>query len=166
MSRFTNYTLAASQANSTTSLANVGAGTPEPWIFTVPPGATIDILATVAFTSAATTTGLSLSFLVANPVGADASAAGVYRTEIAVDAAVTATGVVDGDAISVAANTTTSYTVTSASSTAGNMVAVAHGYIKNFSTNANVTVTVQFASEVGASAVTLLAGSTAIGTLS
>lgn len=165
MSRATNYTLAASQANSTVTLATVG-GTVEPWTFNVPPGATLELAACVAFTAAATTTGLAFSLLVANASGADASALGIYRTEIAVDAAVTATGVVDGENISVAANTSTSYTVTSPSSTAGTMVAITHGFIKNFSTNANVTVTVQFASEVGASAVTLLAGSTAVGTLS
>jgi hypothetical protein len=161
----TSYTLAASQANSTVTLATVGPST-LPWTFTIPPNATLDLSVLVGFTSAATTTGISLSLLVQNPVGADATTRGIYRTEIAVDAALTATGVVDGDVISVAANANTSYTVTSAASTAGNMVAVIHSHIRNFATNGNVTVTVQFASEVAASAVTLLAGSTAVGTIS
>jgi hypothetical protein len=160
-----NYTLAASQANSTVTLATIGTTT-EPWAFTVPPGATLDVSMLLAFTSAATTTGLSVSLLVANPNGADATALGVYRVETAVDAALVASGVADGDVISVAQNASTSYTVTTAASTAGNMVSTLRAYIRNRSTNANLTVTAQFASEVGSSAVTLLAGSTALGTIS
>lgn len=161
----TNFTLAAPQANSTTTLATIG-GTVEPWVFVVPPGATLDLSLTGVFTSAATTTGLSISALVSNPFGAERSVLGSFRTEIAVDAALTATGVVDGDQISVAANTSTSYTVTSAASTAGNLPLTWRGMLKNFSTNAAATVTLQFASEVGSSAVTLLAGTTAIGVTS
>lgn len=160
-----NYTLVAAQANSTTTLATIGT-TAEPWTFTVPPGATLLVDMLAVFTAAAVTTGISLSALVANPVGAERTVLGGYRSEIAVDAALTATGVAAGGPVSVATNTTTAYTVTSPSSTAGNMPAVMKLCLKNLSTNANVTVTMQFASEVGASAVTLLAGSSAIGTIS
>ena len=159
------YMLAASQANSTVTLATIGTTT-VPWTFTVPPGATLNLAARLIFTADAITTGISLSALVANPNGAETTVIGNYRAGIAVDAALVATEVVDGDVISVAANTSTSYTVTSASSTAGNMVANYSAAIRNNSTNANVTVTLQFASEVAASAVTLLAGSSASGALS
>ena len=161
----TNYTLAANQANSTVTLATIGT-TAEPWTFTCPPGATIDISLKAIFTAAATTTGISLSALVANPFGAERTALGFYQANIQVDAALTATGVTDGDQVSVATNTSTSYTVTSASSTAGNMTATYALALRNFSSNQPVTITLQFASEVAASAVTLLSGTTAIGVTS
>lgn len=162
------YTLPVDQANSTNVLATIGTSA-EPWTWTVPPGATFTIDGDLSFYAAANTTGLSLSLLVANPAGADGTALGSYSARIAVATGVAASDVAGGDGISVAANTSTSYTVTSTASTAtpgDHMWARWSAKIRNFSTNANLTVTAQFASEVNASAVTLVKGSSISGTVS
>lgn len=159
-----NYTLSASQANSTTTLATIG-GTVEPWVFSVPPGGTLDLVASLAFSTAAGTTGITLGALVANPVGADRTVLGAYSAVIPVTNAASAAALEGSGAVSVAANTSTAYSVTSTDAS-GTAVGRYMLRVKNFSTNVAATVTLQFASEVGSSAVTLAAGSTAVGTIS
>lgn len=164
MANPTNYTLAATQANSTTTLATVG-GTVEPWVFTIPAGGTLNLEAEFGFSTAASTTGITLAVLVSNPVGAANTVLGTYSATIPVTSATAASALQGGGVISVAPNASTAYSVTSTDAS-GTAFANFRSAIRNFSTNADVTVTLQFASEVGSSAVTLAAGSTAVGTIS
>lgn len=160
----TNYTTAATQANSTVTLATIGS-TAEPWVFQVNPGGTFDLEVAVPFSTAAGTTGLTLGLSVANPNGADGSVVGGYMSLIPVTNAQSAAAESQSGAISVATNTTTVYSVTS-SAAANTAVASFRAFGKNLSTNRTAVLTVQFATEVATSAATIAAGATAILTTS
>lgn len=150
--------LSSTQANSTTTPAIL---TSHEW--TLAAGKTITLQGQLIATAAATTTGLVYGLQINQASGADASVTGSYALYVNLSASATATGLADGDVISVAANTTTDYTITGTATTSGNNFAKLQAVIKNNSTNANATIRVVFASEVATSAVTAQVGTSAAG---
>lgn len=146
--------LSATQANSTTSPTVLTGCT-----FTLLPGQTLQLNATLVFTAAATTTGAALGVRVAQGSGADANARGSAFALVNVANAAGAGGLSDGDQFNVAANTNSLFETVGTASTSGNNGAMIRAVVHNASTNANTTVTVEFRSEVGGSAVTAQIGS-------
>lgn len=148
--------LTATQANSTVTPAVLTGHT-----FTIPPGKTALIQAQMAFTAAATTTGALYGIRVAQGAGANGNAIGSWFATVAVTSAAGAGALEDGDSYNVAAGANAIGSVLGTATTAGNQGASATAIVRNTSTNANTTVTVEFASEVAASAVTAQIGTSA-----
>lgn len=96
-------------------------------------------------------------------MGANGNAQG--STVIAVNrtSAASAIGLEDGDVFNVAAGANAVVSVIGTASVAGNNSARLQAVIRNQSTNANTTVTVEFATEVAFSAVTAQIGTAAAG---
>lgn len=149
--------LSATQANSTTTPETLTGCT-----FTLLPGQTAQINAVLVFTAAATTTGGALGIRVAQGSGADANARGSAFAMVNVANAAGAGGLSDGDQFNVAAAANSLFETVGTASTAGNNGAAIRAVVHNASTNANTTVTVEFRSEVGGSAVTAQIGSGAV----
>lgn len=146
--------LSATQANSTTTPATLTDCT-----FTLLPGQTMQLNAVLIFTAAATGTGGALGVRVAQGSGADANAQGSAYAIVSVANAAGAGALSDGDAFNVAANANSLWETVGTASTSGNNGAAIRAVVHNASTNANTTVTVEFRSEVGGSAVTAQIGS-------
>lgn len=149
--------LTATQANSTVTPAVLTGCT-----FTLTPGQSMTLVANLIFTSAATTTGGALGVRVAQAIGADANATGSAVGYVNLSNAAAATGLSDGDRFDVAANTDAFFQILGTATTAGNNSARIEAIVWNRSTNVNTTVTVEFRSEVAASAVTAQIGSGAV----
>lgn len=152
--------LTATQANSTVTPAVLTGHT-----FTLLPGKVLKLQGQVICTSAATTTGFAVGIRVANASAADANAIGSCSIEVALSSAAAATPLVDGDVFNVGANANAFVEVLGTATVAGNNSAKYQATIKNQSTNKNVTVTVEFRSEVATSAVTAQIGTGAVGVI-
>jgi hypothetical protein len=146
--------LTGTQANSTVTAAVLTGAT-----FTLTPGQTGTFTAIVAFTAAATTTGIGCGFRVAQAASADAVARGAWLGYGNINAAIAATGLSDGDHYNVAANANTYGELLTTGTSAGQQAAMVTAVVINGSTNVNTTVTFEFRSEVATSAVTLQIGS-------
>lgn len=151
--------LSSTQANSTVTPAVLTDCT-----FTLTPGQSLTLDAILIFQSAATTTGGALGIRVAQGAGANGNARGSAWSYVQLSALPTATGLGDGDVFNVGAGANTLFETlgTAASATATNHAAYAKAVVHNVSTNVNTTVTVEFRSEVGGSAVTAQIGSGAV----
>lgn len=148
--------LTATQANSTVTPAVLTGHT-----FTIPPGKTALINANLAATAAATTTGIALGIRVAQGAGANGNAQGSWFITTALTSAAAATALEDGDIYNVAAGANALGEVLGTATTAGNNAASGTAIVRNTSTNANTTVTIEFRSEVAGSAVTAQIGTSA-----
>ena len=146
--------LTTTQASTSTTLAVVTGHT-----FTIPPNTAATIVSNLIFTAAATTTGLNHAIRVANPAGASANVVGNAYFSNNQSASAAATSLQDGDAFNVAANANSAISVLGANTTSGNNASIVFANIFNQSTNTSATVTIEFATEVAASAVTLQIGS-------
>lgn len=128
-------------------------------IIEIAPNQTVSVDATFAFRSQAATSGLVIGIRLAAP--AVGNAMGSIFGTVQITSAASATGLSDGDAIQVTngANRLFSITGTGATTTANNAARFNGCFVNNGSTG-NATLQFEFASEVAASAVTLLVGST------
>lgn len=145
--------LTATQSNSTLTPAVLTGHS-----FTVEPGKVLSLTGQVVFTAAATTTGCAVGVRVAQAAGADAHAIGSTQLFVGISAAAHQTGLSDGDAFDVAASANSLVELVG---TATSVNPNGSGYqlsVKNLSTNANTTVTIEFRSEVDTSAVTAQIG--------
>lgn len=149
--------LAATQANSTTTPAVLSGCT-----FTLLPGESLTLDAILIFTAAATTTGGALGIRVAQAAGASANARGSAHGYVNLSNAAAATGLADGDVFNVAAGANALFEVLGTATTAGNNAAHIKAVVHNPAAAHNTTVTVEFRSEVGGSAVTAQIGSGAV----
>lgn len=149
--------LTATQVNSTTTPAVLTGCT-----FTLTPGQTMTLVANLIFTAAATTTGAAIGVRVAQAASADANATGSAVGYVNLSSSAVATGLSDGDAYNVAANTNSLFQILGTATTAGNNSARIEAIVWNRSTNVDTTVTVEFRSEVAGSAVTAQIGSGAV----
>lgn len=149
--------LSSTQANSTVTPAVLTGCT-----FTLTPGQSLTLDAILIFTSAATTTGGALGVRVAQAASANANARGAAHGYVNLANAAAATGLADGDRFDVAAGANALFEVLGTATTSGNNAAHIKAVVHNFSTNVNTTVTVEFRSEVGGSAVTAQIGSGAV----
>jgi hypothetical protein len=152
--------LTATQANSTVTPAVLTGHT-----FTLLPGKVLQLSGQVICTSAATTTGFAVGIRVANAAAADANAIGSCMIEVDLTSAAAATSLTDGDVFNVGANANALVEVLGTATVAGNNAAKYQATIKNQSTNKNVTVTVEFRSEVATSAVTAQIGTGCVGVI-
>jgi hypothetical protein len=150
--------LTATQANSTVTPAVLTGHT-----FTIPAGKTLTLTSQLIFTAAAITTGAGYGIRVTQPTGANGNAQGSWYAQVELSSAATALGVADGDVFNVAANTNSLGEVLGTASVAGNNSAALQAVIKNQATNVSTTVTIEFRSEVAASAVTAQIGTSASG---
>lgn len=152
--------LSSTVSNSTVTPAVITSHT-----FTIPPGKTLSLQGTAVFRSAATTTGLAIGIRVAQGAGADSQARGNMSADVAISAVPAATELRGGGAFNQAAGTNLLQEVvgTGASSTTADHTARYQAAIRNTSTNANTTVTVEYRSEVAGSAVTLQPGTGVLG---
>jgi len=148
--------LTATQDNSTVTPAVLTGHT-----FTIPPGKTGTIQGTLIFTAAATTTGGAYGLRVAQEAAADGNAQGSAFVTVNLSSAAAATGLSDGDSFNVAAGASSFFEVLGTATVAGNNAAFMNSVIKNQSTNKNVTVTLEFRSEVAASLVQAQIGTAA-----
>lgn len=127
--------------------------------FTIPAGKKAVISANLIFTSAATTTGAAFGVNVTQPSGANANATGSVTAYVNISSSATATGLLDGDALNVSANSSVTIETIGTASTSGNNSAFLTCVIHNRASNASTTVDVVFRSEVNTSAVTAQIGS-------
>lgn len=155
---FVSALITTSQANSTTTAADLTGHS-----FSIPAGKTLMLTGRMIFTSAATTTGAFYGFSATHPVGADGNLQGSWFAEVNLSSAAAATSLTDGDALDLAANTTLAAGVLGTASVAGNNAATINLAFKNTSTNVTSTVSLQFRSEVAASAITAVVGTNATG---
>jgi hypothetical protein len=149
--------LSATQVNSTVTPVVLTGCT-----FTLTPGQSLTLDAILIFTAAATSTGGALGVRVAQAATANGNARGAAHGYVNLSNAAAATGLADGDIFNVAANTNTLFQVLGTATTSGNNAAHIKAVVHNTSTNVNTTVTVEFRSEVGGSAVTAQIGSGAV----
>ena len=149
--------LSATQANSTVTPAVLTGCT-----FTLTPGQSLTLDAILIFTAAATTTGGALGVRVAQAAGASANARGSVHGYVNLQNAAGATGLADGDVFNVAAGANALFEVLGTATTAGNNAAHIKAVVHNPAAAHNTTVTVEFRSEVNASAVTAQIGSGAV----
>jgi hypothetical protein len=149
--------LSATQVNSTVTPVVLTGCT-----FTLTPGKSLTLDAILIFTAAATSTGGALGVRVAQAATANGNARGAAHGYVNLTNAAAATGLADGDRFDVAANTNALFQVLGTATTAGNNSAHIKAVVHNSSTNVNTTVTVEFRSEVGGSAVTAQVGSGAV----
>lgn len=154
--------LTGTEANSTVTPAVLTGHT-----FLIPPGQTLRLSGLLVFRTAATTTGAAYGVRVTQPAGASAKATGAVTLDVAVDGAAVASGLRLGDNFDVAAaaNSLVEIVGTGVSSTSVDHVAQAVALIKNQAAAHSTTVTVEFRSEVAASAVTAQIGTAAVGTI-
>lgn len=152
--------LTGTQANSTVTPAVLTGCS-----FTLTPGQSINLTGILIATAAAITTGAALGVRVAQGAGANGNARGAVFGLVNVSSSATATALTDGDVFNVAGGANALVEVLGTATTAGNNAATVSAIITNTSTNANTTVTVEFRSEVAASAVTAQAGSGAFGVI-
>lgn len=150
--------ITTAQINSTVTLADLTNHT-----FSIPPGKTLTLLGRLIFTSAATTTGAYYGYYATQPIGADGNLQGSWFAEVNLNSAAAATSLTDGDSIDIAGGTFTTAGVLGTASVAGNNAAMINLALKNTSTNVTSTVTLQFRSEVAASAITAVVGTNATG---
>lgn len=150
--------LTATQANSTTTLAVVTGHT-----FTLAPGEVLMLNGQVVCTAAAITTGLSIAVRVAQAAAAGGNAIGSWSGQIGLQDIAASTQLYDADIFNVAAGTNTVRQMIGTGTTAGNNGASYQVVVKNNGTSGVATVTVEFASEVAASAVTLQIGTGCVG---
>lgn len=155
---FVSALITTAQANSTTTAADLTGH-----VFSIPPGKTLTLIGRLIFTSAATTTGAFYGYSATQPAGADGNLQGSWFAEVNLSSAAAATSLTDGDAVDLAANTTLAAGVLGTASVAGNNAAVINLALKNNSTNVTSTVSLQFRSEVAASAITAVVGTNATG---
>lgn len=130
--------------------------------FQIPPGKSALIQGNMAYTAAATTTGGVYGFRVAQGAGANGNAQGSWFITNSLTNAAAATALEDGDVLNIAAGATSAFlSVISGTTAATNIAqgAALTAVVKNQSTNATTTVTIDFASEVNGSAVTAQIGS-------
>lgn len=139
-------TLVSTQASSVTAMANITALTAA-----LVANATYEVHAFVTFKSAAITTGINLGYVVTGST--------YVGLNITVPVASTGVGNVNKIFPNAAESTTGAVTGSGVTATASNHTCCIEGVIK---TNAAGNLNLQFASEVGASAITLQIGSTLI----
>jgi len=147
--------LTSDLANSTVSDIDVTGFT-----FTLGASEKCDFRVCLPFTSASTTTGINVGVKVVTGVGANGNVLGnVYtKTRLSTSTIGAVTNIVDQGA-----NATVSYSALSGVSTTGlTNVCEVDACLENLATNTSVTVQIIFASEVGASAVTLKRGATMV----
>lgn len=152
--------LTATQTNSTITPAVLTGCT-----FTIPAGGTLSLQAILIATAAAVTTGVALGVRVTQPAGASAAAIGACKSYVGLAAAASATGLEFGNNFNVAAGSNALVEILGTASTAGNQAAMANAIIKNQAAAHVTTVTVEFRSEVAASAVTAQIGTSAAAVL-
>jgi hypothetical protein len=154
--------LSTTQANSTVTPAVLTGHT-----FVVGPGKTLNLQGALIFRSAALTTGAAYGVRVAQGAGANGTATASWVAEVAVAAGSVATGVRNGGVINVAggANAYGEVVGTGVSATTADHSGQIQAIVKNNSTNVNATVTIEFRSEVAASAVTAQLGTNAAGAI-
>jgi len=149
--------LTATQANSTVTPAVLTGCT-----FTLTPGQTMTLVANLIFTAAATATGGALGVRVAQAATATANATGSAVAYVNLSSAAAATGLSSGNTFNVAAGASSFFEILGTATTAGNNAARIEAIVWNQASNVNTTVTVEFRSEVAASAVTAQIGSGAV----
>lgn len=129
-----------------TALAIGATATPNPitgLAISIPPGKTARInLSAVYVGQGATTSGFSANVVISNPSGADGSVTGSWFGKFKPIEAASASAVADGDVFTVAANTSTSLSIPSATAASPST----HGWLvrinlKNNSNTTSVTVT-------------------------
>lgn len=154
--------LSSTQANSTVTPAVITSHT-----FTIPAGKALELKAIAVFQSAATTTGIGYGIRVAQGAGADSPARGAWFGSGATAAGASAAALHNGGAFAVNGGTNAlgELLTTGVSAAATNHTAMLQAVIRNTSTNAATTVTVEFRSEVAASAITLQPGTGAVGVI-
>lgn len=158
----TSAMLTATEANATVTPAVLTGHT-----FTIPPGKTLRLTGIMVFRTAAATTGAAYGVRVAQPSGASANARGAVTLDVAIADGAVATGLRSGDNFDVAANANALVEIVgTAAVSAADHVAEASAIIKNFAAAHSTTVTVEFRSEVAASAVTAQIGTSAVGVVS
>lgn len=150
--------LTGTQANSTVTPAVLTGHS-----FTLTPGQALLLNGQVVCTSAATTTGVAVGVRVAQASGAGGNAVGSAMVQVAVANAAGATQLYDADVFNVAANANALFEVLGTASTAGNNGASYQVCVKNNGTSGDTTVTIEFRSEVGTSAVTAQIGTGCVG---
>jgi hypothetical protein len=136
--------------------------------FVIPAEKSAKITGNLIFTSTAVTTGSAYGIRVAQGAGASGSAIGSWSIEVGVSSTAIASGLRDGDAFNVAANTNVIAEVigTSSTSTSANNSGTLNVLIKNTATNADTTVTITFRSEVAGSTITAQIGTGAVAIIS
>lgn len=156
----TSVVLSATQANSTVTPAVLAGHT-----FTIPPGKTLQLQGVMIFQTPAATTGGALGVRVAQGAGANGNAQGNWEGEVAVGAGGSTGGLRNAGPYNVAggANTYGEIVGTGVSAVNTNHNARMQATIKNNSSNANTTVTVEFRSEVASSACTAQIGTGFVG---
>jgi hypothetical protein len=146
--------LSSTQANSTVTPAVLTGAT-----FTLTPGQTGTFTAILIVTAAATSTGVGAGFRVAQGAGANGNARGAWSGYVNLSSAAAATGLADGDTYGVAAGSSNYGELLGTATTSGNNAMQVEAVVQNLATNVNTTVTFEFRSEVGNSAVTAQIGS-------
>lgn len=151
--------LSATQANSTVTPVVMTGCT-----FVIPAGKTLSLMANLIATAAAITTGICFGVRVTQPIGASAAATGSVAILVGQSSTPLAP-LMGGGAFNVVANTNALVECVGANTTAGNNPASLEVMVKNNSNNVSTTVTVEFRSEVAASAVTAQIGSAAFASI-
>lgn len=152
--------LSATQTNTTVTPAVLTGHT-----FVVPPGKTLNITSILIATAAATGTGIALGVRVSQPSGASGAAIGSWRGTVHLSSTASATGLSDGDSWNVAANSNVLGEILGTATTAGNNPATIDAIVFNTASAHSTTVTVEFRSEVGGSAVVAQIGTATAGTI-
>lgn len=146
--------LSSTQANSTVTPAVMTGAT-----FTLTPGQSGTFTGMLVCTAAATTTGVAAGFRVAQAASANGNAIGSWLGYVNLSSTAAATGLADGDVYNVAANANAYGETLGTATTSGNNAVLIQAVVTNTATNVNTTVTFEFRSEVGGSAVTAQIGS-------
>lgn len=157
---FVSAMLTETETNNTVTPANLTNHT-----FSIPPGKTLTLLGRMIFTSTATGTGGFYGYSATQPAGADGNLQGSWFCEVAVTSSNSATSLVNGDVIDLAADATLAGGVLGTASTAGNLAAMINLAFKNTSTNVTSTVSLQFRSETAGQTITAQIGTGATGYL-
>jgi hypothetical protein len=150
--------LTSTQANSTVTPAVLTGHT-----FTLTPGQSLILNGQVVCTSAALTTGFAIGLRVAQQSGAGGNVVGSAMAQVAIANAAGATQLYDADVFNVAAAANSFFEVLGTASTAGNNGGSYQLTVKNNGTSGVATITVEFRSEVAASAVTAQIGTGCVG---
>lgn len=126
-------------------------------IIQLEPNKSVKVDATFGFRSAAATTGLVIGVRLIAPATGDAMGS-IFGT-VQITSTASATGLSDGDVLQVSNGGNSFFSITgTGATTAANNAAQFNGVFVNSGTS-NATVQFEFASEVAASTITLLAGS-------
>ena len=142
--------LTATQTNATVTPAVLTGHT-----FTIPAGKTALIEATLVCQCATTTNGFALGIRVAQGAGANGNAIGSWHITTNINPAAAATALEDGDVYNVAAAANTIGEVLGTDVTTANTNVGSRGtaIVRNTSTNAVTTVTIEFRSEAAVAVV-------------